>query len=113
MSEIINVDKNTVAPVKRGRGRPKKNVDINATPVIRGKGRPKKNDVVETKILEPPVPKDDAVEIIKDEVVQIVKDAIIEIVNDEAIKNKVIDADKIMNVRKRIIRKVVKKNTSV
>lgn len=104
MSEIINVDKNTVAPVKRGRGRPKKNVDINATPVIRGKGRPKKNDVVETKILEPPVPKDDAVEIIKDEVVQIVKDAI---------KNKVIDADKIMNVRKRIIRKVVKKNTSV
>ena len=105
MSEIINVDKNTVAPVKRGRGRPKKNVDINATPVIRGKGRPKKNDVVETKILEPPVPKDDAVEIIKD--------AIIEIVNDEAIKNKVIDADKIMNVRKRIIRKVVKKNTSV
>ena len=104
MSEIINVDKNTVAPVKRGRGRPKKNVDINATPVIRGKGRPKKNEVVETKILEPPVPKDDAVEIIKDEVVQIVKDAI---------KNKVIDADKIMNVRKRIIRKVVKKNTSV
>jgi len=112
MSEIINVDKNTVAPVKRGRGRPKKNVDINATPVIRGKGRPKKNEVVETKILEPPVPKDDVVEIIKDDAVEIIKDEVVQIVKD-AIKNKVIDADKIMNVRKRIIRKVVKKNTSV